>query len=82
MPEINGFENIDSLKSHPQTVDIPSVIITGIDINDGRVKALALGASEDVNRAKGLKRLYQRIEKITAGENQGGTPALNSSGST
>jgi PAS domain S-box-containing protein len=65
MPEMDGIEFMQNLKNNPQSVKIPVVIMTGIDIDEGRVKALALGADDYVNKSEGFKRLYEAVEKMT-----------------
>ena len=66
MPDMSGIEVMQKLKSNPQTEKIPVVIVTGVDIDEGRVKALAIGADDYVNKSEGFKKLFESVEKMTA----------------
>jgi PAS domain S-box-containing protein len=68
MPEMDGYEVIKTLKNRPETKDIPIIIMTGIEIDGGRVKALSIGADEYVPKTEGFKRLFEVIEKISSRE--------------
>jgi CheY-like chemotaxis protein len=67
MPEMSGIEVMQKLKSNPRTEKIPVVIVTGVDIDEGRVKALAIGADDYVNKSEGFKKLFEAVEKMTVG---------------
>ena len=64
MPNMNGYEVIKALKSNPETADIRIVLMTGIEIDGGRVKALSVGATEYVPKSSGFSKLYETIENI------------------
>jgi PAS domain S-box-containing protein len=64
MPVMNGYEVIKALKSNPETADIRIVLMTGIEIDGGRVKALSVGATEYVTKASGFTKLYETIDHI------------------
>ncbi|MDH5632835.1 MAG: response regulator [Gammaproteobacteria bacterium] len=63
MPGVNGFEATRSLRSYPETVDIPVIIISGSDQASDRVWGMRVGA--DAFMAKPLQRTLL-LEKITA----------------
>ncbi len=69
MPNMDGYEVIKSLKSNPETADISIVMVTGVDIAGGRVKALSVGASDYVPKSGDFNRMYKAIENILAGKN-------------
>ncbi|MBN1643733.1 MAG: PAS domain S-box protein [Dehalococcoidales bacterium] len=64
MPEMNGYEVITALKNNPQTSDIHIVIVTGIDIDGGRVKALSIGATDYFSKSEELGKLFEAVERI------------------
>jgi PAS domain S-box-containing protein len=66
MPEMNGIEVIQSLKSNPRTINLPIVIMTGIDIDEVRVKALSMGVNDCINKSEGFRRLQEAIVKMTS----------------
>jgi CheY-like chemotaxis protein len=66
MPEMDGYAVIKELKSKPDTVNIPIIIMTGIETDGERVKALSVGAADYLNKSEGFNRLYESIEKLAA----------------
>ena len=64
MPYMDGYEVIKVLKSDSDTANIRIVLMTGVEIDGGRVKALSVGATEYVHKASGFSRLYDVIENI------------------
>lgn len=64
MPNMDGYEVIKALKSNPETAGIHIVLMTGIEIDGGRVKALSIGATEYVTKSNGFSKLYETIENI------------------
>jgi len=68
MPEMDGYEVIKQLKNRADTRNIPIIIMTGIDIDGGRVKALSIGAAEYIQKSEGFQRLFEVIEKMSAAE--------------
>jgi len=64
MPTMNGYEVIKALKSNQETADIRIVLMTGIEIDGGRVKALSLGATDYVTKSSGFNKLFETIENI------------------
>jgi PAS domain S-box-containing protein len=64
MPNMDGYEVIKALKSNPETANIPIVLVTGIEIDGGRVKAISVGATEYVTKSEDFNRLYESIDNI------------------
>jgi len=62
MPKADGHEVMRALKGNPDTADIPIIVLTGVEIDGGRVKALSLGATEYVTKSGGLSKLFEMIE--------------------
>lgn len=50
MPGMDGFETCTSLKSHPDTKDIPVIFITASVDVDSKVKGLSLGAVDYITK--------------------------------
>lgn len=46
MPKINGYETLASIRSDPQTKDIPVVMLTSLMRDFNRGKAVAVGAND------------------------------------
>ncbi len=64
MPGMGGYDVMRALKSKPSTADIPVIVLTGIEIDGGRVKAVSLGATEYLVKSKGLGKLFEEIDRI------------------
>jgi CheY-like chemotaxis protein len=64
MPNMDGYEVIKALKSNPETANIPIVLVTGIEIDGGRVQALSVGATEYIAKSRDFNRLYEAIDNI------------------
>ena len=64
MPEMDGYEVIQTLKGNPDTADIHIVVMTGLEIDGGRVKALSIGATDYFNKSGELSRLFEAVENI------------------
>ncbi len=64
MPVMDGYEVIKRLKSKPETANIPIVLMTGIEIDGGRVKALSVGAADYITKSGDFNKLYETIDNI------------------
>ncbi len=64
MPEMNGYEVMKAVKDNPETAGIPIVMLTGIEIDGERVKALATGAAEIFHKSGENSKLFETIEYI------------------
>ena len=64
MPEMDGYEVMKTLKQKPVTTNIPIVVMTGVEINGGKVKALSVGATEFLNKSSGFDQILKTIEGI------------------
>ena len=67
MPKMNGVETLKTLKSDPQTAQIPVIILTNLgDKTDDIEKAKNLGALDYMVKSQiSLKQLSDRAKKIT-----------------
>jgi len=64
MPEMDGYEVMKALKRQADTAKIPIVVMTGVEIDGSRVKALSVGATEYFTKSGGFSQMFQAIEAI------------------
>lgn len=64
MPEMDGYEVCQQLKSNPKTMNIPVVFITGNVTDEEREKGLALGAVDYLGKPVDSSRLLKIIEQL------------------
>lgn len=64
MPGSDGYEVLTHIRRIPDTTGIPVIILTGVEIDGGRVKALSLGATEYITKSGGMDKLVQEVERI------------------
>jgi two-component system, chemotaxis family, sensor kinase CheA len=64
MPEMDGFETIQRLKSNEQTRDIPIIAVTAQAMKGDREKCLEAGATDYVSKPINMKQLFESIEKL------------------
>ncbi len=64
MPKMDGHEVIRTLKSQPDTSDIPIIVLTGVEVAGGKVKALSLGANDFITKSGGLSKLFETAASI------------------
>ena len=62
MPEMDGWEVMRELKGHPETSDIPVVIIS---LSDDRETGIALGAVGVITKPVGKEQLMEAFAKLT-----------------
>jgi len=64
MPGMDGYEVMKALKRQPETAQIPILVMTGVEINGSRVKALSVGATEYFTKSGGFGKMFETIEAI------------------
>jgi CheY-like chemotaxis protein len=64
MPEMDGFETIQKIKSNKETCDIPIIAVTAQAMKGDREKCLQAGASDYVSKPINMKQLVESIEKL------------------
>ena len=64
MPEMNGLEFIEKLKSHSQLSLIPTIMLTSTDTEETEVKALNVGADDWIQKPIHKARLLARIKRL------------------
>lgn len=68
MPLMDGYEMLKTLKSKPDTQGIPVILLTGVEIDGGRVNALSIGASEYIKKSEGFNKLFEAVERISGSQ--------------
>jgi PAS domain S-box-containing protein len=64
MPEMDGYEVMKALKHKPETAQIPILVLTGVEIDGSRVKALSVGATEFFTKSGGFGKMFETIDSI------------------
>ncbi len=62
MPKVDGLKLLEKIRSEPQWHDLPVLMISSMDPEDGTAKALGLGASDFVSKPFRVKELLARVE--------------------
>jgi CheY-like chemotaxis protein len=63
MPGIDGWETCTRIKSHPDTADIPVLLLTALDERDLSQHAVAVGASALLNKPCPAAKLRSAIRQ-------------------
>lgn len=64
MPEMDGFELCEKVKSDSGLCDIPFVLLTALENNEDMIRGLEFGADAYISKPFSLKHLELRIEKL------------------
>ena len=64
MPEMNGFEAVEKLRSNPATRDIPVIMVTSLDDRESRLFALQAGADEFISKPVDRAELALRVRNV------------------
>ncbi|GEN08652.1 Signal transduction histidine kinase [Myxococcus fulvus] len=62
MPVLSGLQMLEALRSHPQTVDIPVILLTARQEVSAKVEALGTGANDYLGKPFSPRELLARIE--------------------
>jgi len=68
MPGMDGYEVMKALKHKPETARIPILVMTGVEIDGSRVKALSVGAADYFTKSGGFGKMFQTIDSILSGK--------------
>ncbi|MDY6821212.1 MAG: response regulator [Deferribacterota bacterium] len=63
LPQINGFELIEIIKNNPSTKNLPIIIMTSIDTEENKKRALQAGASDFIGKTD-LNFIVKKIEDV------------------
>lgn len=61
MPELDGFEVLERLKSDLETADIPIVVVSGRDDFNDIARGLALGAADYITKPYSVKDIINAV---------------------
>src|SRR5579859_5225533 len=61
LPHLNGFEVLDHIR---QTSDVPIIVLTALDTEDDKVKALMAGADDYLPKPFGTRELMARMTAV------------------
>ena len=64
MGEMSGFQLARSMKSNPQTAQIPVIFITALDDEDHLVKGLNIGADDYIAKPLSMKEVKARVKAV------------------
>jgi PAS domain S-box-containing protein len=70
MPDINGFEVLQTLKTSEKTRDIPVIIISGLDRYENEEKGLEMGAADFIRKPFNTKIVSKRVRNHIQSVNQ------------
>jgi two-component system sensor histidine kinase/response regulator len=62
MPEMNGYEVCQSLKSEPELSQIPVIFLSALDGTDDKVKAFESGAVDYISKPFQFEEVHARVE--------------------
>jgi two-component system cell cycle response regulator len=64
MPKVDGLQLLERIRSEPRWRDLPVLMISSMDPEDGTAKALGLGASDFVAKPFRVKELLARVGEL------------------
>ena len=64
MPDMDGYEVCDHLKSDPETANIPVVIVTALSDRDSKLKGLHVGANDFLTKPIDRSELTIRVRNL------------------
>lgn len=64
MPDMNGFEVLERIKSNPNTEDIPVIFLTADDDRQAEVKGFQMGALDFITKPFVAEIVHQRVNRL------------------
>ncbi len=61
LPDMDGYEVIHQLRSHPKIMHIPMIVLSALDDSDGKVRAFEMGVDDYVTKPFNTKELVARV---------------------
>ncbi|MFO8011217.1 MAG: PAS domain S-box protein [Dehalococcoidia bacterium] len=68
MPKMDGHEVIEELKKNPDTAGIPVIVLTGVGLDQEKVRNFPSGATGFFTKSGGLGQLLESTMRILSGE--------------
>lgn len=66
MPQISGFDFLDKIRNEKTTRNVPVIVITAVNDDEYKHKALKLGATEVMHKPVDLQAVIQKVEKYAS----------------
>ena len=76
MPELNGWQICEKLKSEEKTNKIPIIIVTAFAQKEAKDRSLELGADDFISKPFDGKALLECIQKVMRKRDEGGQAHL------
>jgi two-component system cell cycle sensor histidine kinase/response regulator CckA len=64
MPDLDGYQVAETIKSNPTAVPIPIIMVTVLDDRDAMMRALAVGAEDFLIKPVHRAELYMRVRNL------------------
>lgn len=64
MPKMNGWETLKNIRSNPETVEIPVIMVTAVSEDQKMISGLKIGADDYIVKPFVLPNLLARIEAV------------------
>ena len=64
MPDMDGYEACDLIKTDPETVNIPVIIVTALSDRDSKLKGLNVGANDFITKPIDRTELTIRVKNL------------------
>tara|TARA_B100000809_G_scaffold144339_1_gene141922 strand:+ start:9752 stop:13900 length:4149 start_codon:yes stop_codon:yes gene_type:complete len=64
MPEMDGYQLCEKIKSNSETCHVPLILLTALGDNDSLIKGLEFGADEYISKPFSLKYLQLRVHRL------------------
>src|SRR5262249_5775531 len=65
MPDMDGYETLKAIRSHPATLKLPVILLTARDDDQCRTKGAELGADDYVTKPFRIPDLLRAVEAVT-----------------
>ncbi len=65
MPGMDGFETCEKIKSDPETMHVPVLMVTALSDPENRIKGLEAGADEFLTKPLNDSALFARVKSLT-----------------
>lgn len=66
MPRISGFEFLEEIRQKDVTKETPVIVITAVNDDEYKKKALKLGATEVLNKPVDIQGILQKVEEYSS----------------
>ena len=64
MPEMNGFDLVQKIRSTPETHDIPIIMVTTLSAKGDRLKAVEAGANDFITKPVDFNQFSEALKRL------------------